>query len=163
MTSSLPRWLATGLSTAAAGALLAGCGGSDDASSSTASTAAEAAATTTTQAADGAAAESAAGTGTYADGTYEAEGSYQSPGGDETVKVSLTLQGDTVTAVKVTPESDNPNGKKFQGQFADGIADVVVGKKIDALQVSKVAGSSLTSGGFNQAVEKIEADAKAQA
>jgi uncharacterized protein with FMN-binding domain len=161
MTSSLPRWFATGLSTAAAGALLAGCGGSDDASSTTA-TAADAAATTTAQAAGGAS-EGSSSTGTYADGTYEAEGSYQSPGGNEKVKVSLTLKGDTVSAVKVTPESENPNGKKYQGQFAGGISDVVVGKKIDALQVSKVAGSSLTSGGFNQAVEKIEADAKAQA
>jgi hypothetical protein len=64
-----------------------------------------------------------------------------------------------VTAVTVTPESTNPNGKKYQGEFADGIAAEVVGKSLNELKVSKVAGSSLTSGGFNDAVDKIKADA----
>ncbi|NQX26978.1 FMN-binding protein [Microbacteriaceae bacterium VKM Ac-2854] len=106
-----------------------------------------------------AAAETAAST--YADGTYEAEGSYTSPGGNETVGVSITLEGDVVTAVTVTPESENPTGTQYQTKFASGIAAVVVGKDIDDLDVSKVSGSSLTSTGFNDAVETIKADAAA--
>ena len=35
----------------------------------------------------------------------------------------------------------------------------MVGKKLDEIKVSKVAGSSLTSGGFNQAVEEIKTQA----
>ena len=101
----------------------------------------------------------AAGSSVYADGEYSAEGEYTSPGGKETVAVSLTLADDVITAVTVTPESTNPNGKKYQGEFADGIAAVVVGKSIDDISVSKVAGSSLTSGGFNDAVDQIKADA----
>jgi hypothetical protein len=103
----------------------------------------------------------AAGTASaaYADGEYSAEGEYTSPGGKETVGVSLTLTDDVITAVTVTPESTNPNGKKYQGEFADGIASEVVGKSIDDIKVSKVAGSSLTSGGFNDAVDQIKADA----
>lgn len=104
---------------------------------------------------------SASGTSTYKDGEYSAEGSYTSPGGPEKVGVSLTLAGDVITAVTVTPESDNPNGKKYQGEFADGISSVVVGKSIDDIKVSKVAGSSLTSGGFNDAVDQIKAEATA--
>ena len=100
-----------------------------------------------------------AGSSAYKDGEYKAEGEYTSPGGKETVGVSLTLAGDKVTAVTVTPESTNPNGKKYQGEFADGIAAEVVGKSLNELKVSKVAGSSLTSGGFNDAVDKIKADA----
>ncbi|SMQ62935.1 FMN-binding protein [Agreia sp. VKM Ac-1783] len=100
-----------------------------------------------------------AGSSEYKDGEYKAEGEYTSPGGKETVGVSLTLAGDKVTAVTVTPESTNPNGKKYQGEFADGIAAEVVGKSLNELKVSKVAGSSLTSGGFNDAVDKIKADA----
>ncbi|MBF4633657.1 hypothetical protein ITJ38_04480 [Agreia pratensis] len=100
-----------------------------------------------------------AGSSAYKDGEYKAEGEYTSPGGKETVGVSLTLAGDKVTAVTVTPESTNPNGKKYQGEFADGIAAEVVGKSLNDLKVSKVAGSSLTSGGFNDAVDKIKADA----
>jgi hypothetical protein len=104
-------------------------------------------------------AEAASGSSAYADGEYSADGEYTSPGGKESVGVSLTLSGDVITAVTVTPESTNPNGKKYQGEFADGIASVVVGKSIDDIKVSKVAGSSLTSGGFNDAVEQIKADA----
>ena len=97
---------------------------------------------------------------TYKDGTYRADGNYVSPNGTETVGVELTLAGGTVTAVDITQHPSNPNTRKFQGEFAGGIAEQVVGKNIDELNVSKVAGSSLTSGGFNQAVEHIKSEAQ---
>ncbi|NRD08178.1 FMN-binding protein [Rathayibacter agropyri] len=108
-----------------------------------------------------AAAATGAASGSYKDGTYQAEGSYTSPGGNEKVGVSLTLAGGVVTAVTVTPESENPTGQQYQGRFADGISGEVVGKQLNELKVSKVSGSSLTSGGFNDAVDAIKADATA--
>ncbi|HEY8754565.1 MAG TPA: hypothetical protein VIM40_13075 [Arthrobacter sp.] len=98
--------------------------------------------------------------GHYKDGTYSADGTYRSPNGAETVGVQLTLASGTVTAVNITQHPSNPNTRKFQGEFAGGIAAQVVGKNIDQLNVGKVAGSSLTSGGFNDAVEKIKAEAQ---
>jgi uncharacterized protein with FMN-binding domain len=95
----------------------------------------------------------------YKDGTYSADGNYTSPNGTETVGVQLTLANGTVSAVEITEHPSNPNTRKFQGEFAGGIADQVVGKSLDEISVSKVAGSSLTSGGFNQAVEEIKAQA----
>lgn len=95
----------------------------------------------------------------YKDGTYSADGNYVSPNGTETVGVELTLANGTVSDVKITEHPTNPNTRKFQGEFAGGIKDQVVGKKLDELNVSKVAGSSLTSGGFNQALEKIKTEA----
>jgi uncharacterized protein with FMN-binding domain len=97
---------------------------------------------------------------TYKDGTYSADGNYVSPNGTETVGVELTLAEGTVTGVNITQHPSNPNTRKFQGEFAGGIAAQIVGKNIDELNVSKVAGSSLTSGGFNQAVEKIKQEAQ---
>lgn len=99
--------------------------------------------------------------GAYEDGTYDAEGTYQSPGGNESIKVSITLADDVVTEVTVTPEATSGNAAQYQKAFAGGIGDVVVGKNIDDLEVSKVSGSSLTSGGFNDALETIKADAAA--
>jgi uncharacterized protein with FMN-binding domain len=96
----------------------------------------------------------------YQDGTYSADGTYVSPNGTETVGVELTLASGTVTAVNITQHPSNPNTKKFQGEFAGGIAAQIVGKSVDELNVSKVAGSSLTSGGFNKALETIKAEAK---
>jgi uncharacterized protein with FMN-binding domain len=146
--------------TALAGLSLLGVvtGCSSDAGSADATS--ENAPSTNTQATtDASESAAASGSSAYADGEYSADGEYTSPGGKESVGVSLTLSGDVITAVTVTPESTNPNGKKYQGEFADGIASVVVGKSIDDIKVSKVAGSSLTSGGFNDAVEQIKADA----
>lgn len=97
----------------------------------------------------------------YADGTYTATGSYVSPGGQESVEVEITLDADVITAVTVTPQASNPNSQRYQGEFADGIADVVVGQQVDQIAVDRVAGSSLTSGGFNEALEQILAEASA--
>lgn len=161
MPSVLTRRLAAGLATAATAGVLAGCGGGSDDGATTAADATTTAASTAAAAASGADATTAsASTSAYKDGTYDAEGSYQSPGGTESIGVSLTLADGAVTAVTVTPKATDPNGERFQGEFKDGISSEVVGKKLDELSVSKVAGSSLTSGGFNAAVEQIKADAK---
>ena len=96
----------------------------------------------------------------YKDGTYSADGNYVSPNGTETVGVELTLSGGTVSDVNITQHPSDPNTRKFQGEFAGGIKAQIVRKKLDELNVSKVAGSSLTSGGFNEAVEKIKSEAR---
>lgn len=98
--------------------------------------------------------------GSYKDGTYSADGNYVSPNGTETVGVELTLAGGTVADVNITPHPSNPNTRKFQGEFASGIKSQIAGKKLDEIKVSKVAGSSLTSGGFNEAVTKIKSQAR---
>lgn len=103
--------------------------------------------------------DGAAATGSFKDGTYTESGSYQAPSGTETVDVTLTLAGDKVTAVEVTGHATDPQAQKHQGEFKDGIAAEVVGKNIADLKVDRVGGSSLTSGGFNKAVDAIKADA----
>ena len=97
----------------------------------------------------------------YDDGPYSASGEYQSPNGGESIIVELTLEGDIVTNVTVQTNANNPTTERFQGLFAGGIAAEVVGKDIDTLNVTRVAGSSLTSGGFRDALEQIKADALA--
>lgn len=102
------------------------------------------------------------GSGTFTAGEYSAEGSYSTPGGQEKLKVDLTLAEDgTISALTVTPEGQSPNSKIFQGKFASGISDVAVGKNIASLKVDKVAGSSLSSGGFNAALDDIAGQAQA--
>ena len=99
------------------------------------------------------------GTGDYADGTYTETGQYTAPSGTESVTVTITLADNAVTAVEVVGDATDPEAKLHQQQFSDGIGAIVVGKNIDELQVDRVGGSSLTSGGFNAAVEAIKADA----
>ena len=104
-------------------------------------------------------ADDAATAGSYTDGTYTESADYTSPGGTETVEVTVTLADGIITEVEAVGDGDNPNSKRYQGEFSDGIADVVVGKSIDEISVDKVAGSSLTSAGFNDAIDAIKADA----
>jgi hypothetical protein len=95
----------------------------------------------------------------FADGTYSATGTYESPGGTESIEVQLTLAKNLVTAVTVTPQARDASGQIYQGMFAQGISAAVVGKDLNTLHVSKVSGSSLTGGGFNDALAKIKAEA----
>lgn len=100
--------------------------------------------------------------GTYKDGTYTGTGSYQSPGGQESIDVKVTLADSKVTEITVTPKASGGNAERYQTAFAKGISGEVVGKRIDGLDgVSRVSGSSLTSGGFQKAIADIESQAKA--
>ena len=95
----------------------------------------------------------------YEDGTYTAEGTYSTPESVETITVTVTLESDIITAVEVTGNPSKPESKVYQGKFIGGISEEVVGKDIDDISVSRVAGSSLTSSGFNAAIESIKDDA----
>jgi uncharacterized protein with FMN-binding domain len=99
--------------------------------------------------------------GGYADGTYTAEGSYATPESVETVTVTLTIADDIVTDVEVTGDPQARESEQYQSQFIGGISDEVVGKSLDDVSVSRVSGSSLTSGGFMQALELIKSEAAA--
>lgn len=149
------------LLTAVAGVALlgtAGCGSAGTAQDGPATPAPASA--SASEAVPSAAGSTATGTGTYADGEYTGTGSYIPPSNkQEEVTVTMTLSGGTVTAVEVSPSGNNPTSKRYQAEFTDGIQKEVVGKPIDSLDVGKVAGSSLTSQGFNKALEQIKAEA----
>jgi len=109
--------------------------------------------------ASGSSASGGSASGPFTDGTYTARGDYTSPGGPSAVDVRLTLKGDTVTAIKVTPKAENPTAQSYEGRFASGVGAKVIGKKLSELNVTKVSGSSLTSQGFDRAIEAIEKQA----
>jgi uncharacterized protein with FMN-binding domain len=118
------------------------------------------AAATTEAAATTGVTEAAAGTA-YQDGTYTATGSYTSPGGTEEVTITLTLTGDTITAATAEGGATKPPSSQYQGEFVDNFAALIIGKDVADVTLDKVAGSSLTSGGFNKAVETIKSQAQA--
>lgn len=96
----------------------------------------------------------------YKDGVYTKEGDYTSPGGAEQIEVQLTLKNNLVTDAVVTPKAVLPKSKFMQDVFVKNYKQMVIGKSIKDLNLGKVAGSSLTPKGFNDAVEKIKAEAK---
>jgi uncharacterized protein with FMN-binding domain len=98
-------------------------------------------------------------TTTYKDGSYTAPGTYESPGGTEHISVTLTLAKNIITAMKVTTVKADPTATGYEQMFEGGINAVTVGKDINTLNIGVVAGSSLTSLGFNRALATIKADA----
>jgi hypothetical protein len=99
--------------------------------------------------------------GPLADGTYTVTGGYQSPGGPETIGVTVSVANGVVTAVEVAPQAINDTSSRYQGQFAGGIAGEIVGKPLAEVEVTRVAGSSLTGRGFNEALDQIRSEAQA--
>lgn len=97
---------------------------------------------------------------TYKDGTYEATGAYQSPGGPEEIDVSVTIKDGVITETTATPKATLPKSIGFQNIFTSNYATMVVGKPLDTVMLDKVSGSSLTPKGFNDAINQIKAEAK---
>lgn len=98
---------------------------------------------------------------TYKDGTYTATGSYSSPGGTEKIGVTVTLKDGVVTSSSLDTSKATGDAAEYQDQFASGYKKLVVGKNIDSISLSRVSGSSLTSNGFNDALDAIKQQAKA--
>jgi uncharacterized protein with FMN-binding domain len=95
----------------------------------------------------------------FKDGQYSATASYNSPGGIQQIGVTVTLTADKVTAAALDLKAEGI-AKTYQTLFQSGYLPQVVGKDISTISLGAVAGSSLTGGGFNTALDQIEAQAR---
>ncbi len=95
----------------------------------------------------------------YESGEYTVTGEYTSPGGPETIEVTVILEDGVVVDAEVVPQATLPISQQMQNAFVGGYEEFVIGKNIDEIELTKVAGSSLTPKGFNDAVEKIKQEA----
>jgi uncharacterized protein with FMN-binding domain len=100
-------------------------------------------------------------TSSYKDGTYTADGTYVSPGGQEEIAVTVTVKSNLITAVNVKSVMADSEAAEYQSRFASGISSLAIGKSLATLSVTNVAGSSLTSQGFNAALATIRSNAQA--
>ncbi|NUP17420.1 MAG: FMN-binding protein [Streptomyces sp.] len=94
----------------------------------------------------------------YTDGDYRATGWYG--GQPSRITVNLTLDDDTVTRVRVTTHATDPTSLDYQKRFANAVPGIVTGKKIDDIELDRVAGSSSTPDGFNDALDRIRSEAR---
>lgn len=92
----------------------------------------------------------------YTNGEYTAEGMY---GGSKSIIVKLSLENDAIKNVEVTPNTTIKMSLGLQKKFAAAVPEVVVGRPIDDIHLDKLAGSSKTTQGFNDALAKIKAEA----
>ena len=97
--------------------------------------------------------------GSFKDGTYEATGNYNTPGGNEAIEVTIVLQNGKIVDSSVTNSATSRESREYQSDFVNGYKDQVQGKSIATLRLSRVAGSSLTPRGFNEAIDAIKTQA----
>jgi uncharacterized protein with FMN-binding domain len=141
------RIAAAPATTVSVAAIVAGCSGnSSDDSAAPATPSSTAPATTT--------ARPNAGSSRYRDGYYQAKGWYG--GLPSNIDVAITLRTGRITDVQVTANATDPTSLEYQERFVDAVPDAVVGKPLDEVRVSRLAGSSGTPEGFNDAIEKIK-------
>ncbi|MGW9133481.1 FMN-binding protein [Streptomyces sp. NPDC055681] len=143
----LSKKFTTALVALAATTVIAGCSATDTngASSPSASTASPSPS------------RSSANRGPYKDGEYSVNGEYGTRG--SSIGVSLTLQNGEISAADITPHATDETSLGLQRRFAEAVPALVVGKDIDDVDLDRVAGNSHTSDGFNDALEKIKAEA----
>lgn len=98
--------------------------------------------------------------GLFRDGRYQVTGYYLTPGGNESIGVTVVLSADTITTLQVRSEAHSPTALQFQDQFRQHIDGPVVGRDLASVSVSRVSGASLTSVGFDDALVRIRSEAK---
>ena len=95
----------------------------------------------------------------FRDGEYASTGRYLTPGGDESIEVTLRVRDGVITAATSRTEALSPTARQFQEQFRVAIAAQVVARPLSSVMVDVVAGASLTSSGFNDALARIRSEA----
>ncbi len=96
----------------------------------------------------------------FRDGEYVGENTYPTPSGNHTITVNLTLRDDIVTAVSNSyDESLSGTSAKITERFEEIYQAEVVGKKLEEVNLSRVAGASTTSDAFNSALAEIKTKA----
>lgn len=91
-----------------------------------------------------------------ADGTYTDQVEYHSPGGQDTIEISLTVEKDIVKAVSIKSIKADGTSIRFINGVNDALPDLVIGKKISELNLPKqISGSSLTTTAFKFHVDQL--------
>lgn len=96
---------------------------------------------------------------TLKDGVFTTKGTYSTPGGAESINLTVILKNDIIVNVELQQNASRGDSAIYQAKFASGYKPFVQGKDIKEIKLTRVAGSSLTSDGFNQAIENIRRDA----
>jgi hypothetical protein len=98
----------------------------------------------------------------FKDGEYTADTTYVAPGrASHTVGLKLTIVDDIVTATTISFGGDKVDASSnFQNKFATAYQAEIIGKKLSDIELSRVAGASLTTEAFNKAKAQVATQAQ---
>ena len=96
----------------------------------------------------------------YKDGNYTSTINYMSSDGQEGITVNLKLDNDEIMSTTATPMFNNPVSESYLNKFIAAYQPYVVGKKLNTISLSTVAGASASTKAFNKAILDIQTQAK---
>lgn len=99
---------------------------------------------------------------TFADGSYTTAVSYFTPRRTEhTMDVTLVVADGVITDASILWDGKAEASTPSHRGFADAYQAEVIGQNLETIDLSRVGGASLTSDAFNEAIDTIEAEARA--
>ena len=99
-------------------------------------------------------------TAAYADGSYEEQIRYHTPGGSSYLDITIILETGIITEMHVATAHDSETSAQYEEAFLDEVFDQVVGVAIDEVPyISAINGSSLTAQAFEEALYNIQEEA----
>lgn len=88
---------------------------------------------------------------------YTTEVEYESPGGQEVNAFTIILNKEVITEVKVGITTNIDESIFYQKDFASELPKIIVGKRlVDLGPIDRLAGASLTTTAFNEAVSALK-------
>ena len=81
---------------------------------------------------------------------------YFPEGANESITVSLKLTNSLISEVSIAQSMNDGKSRRYQLAFESEVQPLVVGKDINTLNLTRVAGASFTTDAFMQALEKIK-------
>lgn len=92
----------------------------------------------------------------FKDGTYTVEDAYYvMPGLSEPMRTTVTLNDGIITDVSVAFDAKDIHSEYHQRGFVAAYKAEVIGVGITDVPFSRIGGASLTTGGFNDALQKV--------
>ena len=88
-------------------------------------------------------------------GNYDTEVSYRVPSGEENIKVSITIDKDVISDIKVNLSKTDKQSLEYQTGFENSYKSLVLGKNIKEVNLSRIGGASLTTNAFMEAIKSI--------
>ncbi|MBP6881420.1 MAG: hypothetical protein KBC35_02235 [Candidatus Pacebacteria bacterium] len=96
----------------------------------------------------------------YRNGTYSSQISFRTPEGTYSMDVTMTMNNDVITSTDIVFDSKAARDG-YTKRFNTSYQTYVIGKNLDTLNLSRIAGASLTTDAFKKAITEIKTQASA--
>ncbi|MDQ6985082.1 MAG: FMN-binding protein [Candidatus Dojkabacteria bacterium] len=95
----------------------------------------------------------------YKDGEYTYTAEYGATDVIESFTITLSLSDGFINEFEFIDQANLGKSKKYNSEFKTAISEKILGKKINSIEIEKIAGASLTTNAFNSAINEIRLEA----